>query len=611
LSASQEKALRIELQYLQDPVKLADHVHYTLRCEKPEKALELCRLAGKEMDCIVAWNHTIAWHMQRGKVNEAFRIYNEMKKRAQWPDSYTYMMLLRGFPQHRTHHGPETKKSNVSKAMALFNSMGASNSRVKPNIKHTNAALRVCSVAKDMDSLWSLAGKLPSSGANSADHITYTILLGAIRCQDFGVEQADVDADAHGQDDMSHKIIKMRQDAVDEGRRIWQEIIVRWRRGEIIIDHSLVCEMASLLLLSGRLEDCDDVLNLVHQTMNIQRAIPKMGSPGRKTEHIPRAAEITSKSLNTEDSEGWTPTSSANAFHAQSPIPDSDNPRPSQQLAWVQPDNDILNCVLEACSRMRTPKAVYAYWDAFVNERGLRPDLANFHMLLEILRINRNSGRAAGLLREMHDLGFVMRNKTFRTAMSVCSRDVKNINVVENATTMVDIMGKALHSPDYHTLGVYLSIAVSTKNVDNIIAALNAIDPAVKFYRSRAASGKLRLEDEQDELDEQDAIRLFTSMVSTINTLERQSLVSGDPLRWLVDRRSELDGIMNRANNNFHLQRERRSSAVRADTHDRSDRQGGSFRRVRPQPLSMGKAAWDARLTRYRGRPSRTVASGA
>jgi pentatricopeptide repeat protein len=559
------------------------------------------------MDCIVAWNHTIDWHMQKGKVNEAFKIYNEMKKRAQWPDSYTYMMLLRGFPQHRTHHGPGTKKSNVSKATALIESMGASNSKVKPNIKHTNAALRVCSVAKDMDALWSLAGKLPSSGPNSADHITYTILLGAIRCQDFGVEQADVDAESGRTADTAHKIIKKRRDAVDEGRRIWQEIILRWRRGEIILDHSLVCEMASLLLLSGRLEDCDDVLNLVHQTMNIPRTVAPLGSADRKTEHIPKVAETAPPSSSAEDSEGWTPASSANAFQVQPLVADPGNPRPSQELAWVQPDNDVLNCVLEACSRMRTPKAVYAYWDAFVNQRGLRPDLANFHTLLEIMRVNRNSGKAAGLLQQMHDLGITMRNKTFRTAMSVCSRDVKNINIMDNATTMVEVMSAALLSPDFHTLGVYFSIAVSTKNADNIVAALDAIDPFVKFYRSRAASGRLRPEDGEDESDEQDAIRLFTSMVSAINTLERGDLVSGESMRWLVDRRSELDGILNRANNNFHLRRERQSSHIRADARERSARQGDLFRRVRPPPLSMGKEAWGARLTRYRDRRAGAV----
>jgi hypothetical protein len=544
--------------------------------------------------------------MQKGKVNEAFKIYNEMKKRAQWPDSYTYMMLLRGFPQHRTHHGSETKKGNVSKAVALFNSMEASNSKVKPNIKHTNAALRVCSIAKDMDSLWSLAGKLPSSGPNSADHITYTILLGAIRCQEFNVEQADVNAGSDGEAVVAHKLLKMKRDAVDEGRRIWQEIIVRWRRGEIILDHSLVCEIASLLLLSGRLEDCDDVLNLVQQTMNIPRAIPPLGSPNRKTEHVPRTAEIVQSPSNSDDSEGWIPASSANAFHAQPLVPDTGNSRTSQQLAWVQPDNDVLNCVLEACSRMRAPKAVYAYWDAFVTERGLRPDLANFHTLLEIMRVNRNSGKAAGLLQQMHEQGLTMRNKTFRTAMSVCSRDVKNINVVMNATTMVNTMGAALRSPDFHTLGVYLSIAMSTKSVDKIVATLDTIDPFVKLYRSRAASGMLR-SDGGDESDEQDAILLFASMVSAINSLERSYPISEESIRRLTDRRSELDGILNRVNNNFHLQRERQSSRIRTDDRGRTVQQGRSFRRVRPPPLSMGKAAWDVRLARYRSRSAGSV----
>jgi pentatricopeptide repeat protein len=605
LSPKEEKALRVEIQYLQDPVKFADHVHYTLRCGKPEKALDLCRLASKEMDCIVAWNHTVDWHMQKGKVNDAFKIYNEMKKRAQFPDSYTYMMLLRGFPQHRTHHGPETKKGNVSKAVALFNSMSSPQSKVKPNIKHTNAALRVCSIAKDMDALWSIAGKLPTSGANSADHITYTILLGAIRCQDFGDEKTDTDTSPDGNVDVSTDIVKLKRDAVDEGRRIWQEIVVRWRQGEIILDHSLVCEMAHLLLLSGRMEDCDDILNLVQQTMNIPRLLPLLGSPSRKTDHVPKSADMKSPLAGADDSEGWTPASSANAFlQVLSLTPDSSSSRNSQQLAWVQPDNDILNCVLEACSRMRASKGVYAYWDAFVTERGLRPDLGNFHTLLAFMRVNRNSGKAAGLLQQMHNLGLEMRNKTFRAAMAVCSRDVKNVNVVQNATKIIEVMSAALRLPDVHTLDVYLSIAVSTRNGDQIIAALDAIQPFVGVYRSRAASGDMRTEGSDYDIDEEQALQLFRAMISAIDMVDDKGLLSGERLRELLGRRSELDGIVNRALNNYHLRRERRgresSSKARFDTSERPVNTGAAFRRVRPPPMSMGKAAWDARTARYR-----------
>ena len=85
-----KKSLQMELRFLKDPLKLSEHVKYTLRCEKPEKALELCRLASKDMNCVVSWNAVIDWLMKKHKINEALKVYNEMKKRAQFPDGYTY-----------------------------------------------------------------------------------------------------------------------------------------------------------------------------------------------------------------------------------------------------------------------------------------------------------------------------------------------------------------------------------------------------------------------------------------------------------------------------------------------------------------------------------------
>ncbi|KAG9547831.1 hypothetical protein KCV01_g23962, partial [Aureobasidium melanogenum] len=52
-----EKKIRRELQYLPDPLKLADHVRGVLKKGDVEKALGLTRIASKDMECIVSWNH--------------------------------------------------------------------------------------------------------------------------------------------------------------------------------------------------------------------------------------------------------------------------------------------------------------------------------------------------------------------------------------------------------------------------------------------------------------------------------------------------------------------------------------------------------------------------
>ncbi|RMY36805.1 hypothetical protein D0866_03681 [Hortaea werneckii] len=107
-----KKALRKELEWLPDPVKFTEHVQYTLRCEKPMKALELVRLASKTRQCTVAWNHVVNYNMQRGHLRDAFAVYNEMKKRAQFPDSYTYVLLLRGLAGSRP--GTSKKPRDIS-----------------------------------------------------------------------------------------------------------------------------------------------------------------------------------------------------------------------------------------------------------------------------------------------------------------------------------------------------------------------------------------------------------------------------------------------------------------------------------------------------------------
>lgn len=71
-------ALKKEIAYLTDSVKLADHTLKLLRDEDPEKAIEIVRLAGKSRDCVVSWNHIVDYHMSLGKVNTSIKMYNEV-----------------------------------------------------------------------------------------------------------------------------------------------------------------------------------------------------------------------------------------------------------------------------------------------------------------------------------------------------------------------------------------------------------------------------------------------------------------------------------------------------------------------------------------------------
>ena len=69
--------LGLELRWLKDPLKLADHTVSLLREDDVEKALEIVRLASKDVQCTVSWNHLIDYEMSKARVNNALKLYNE------------------------------------------------------------------------------------------------------------------------------------------------------------------------------------------------------------------------------------------------------------------------------------------------------------------------------------------------------------------------------------------------------------------------------------------------------------------------------------------------------------------------------------------------------
>ncbi|KAK3724142.1 hypothetical protein LTR37_001264 [Vermiconidia calcicola] len=544
-----EKAFKIELKYLTDTFKLAEHVQYTLRCEKPEKALDLCRLASKKQEVIVSWNHCIDWHIQRGKVDDAMKIYNEMKKRAQFPDSYTYVLLLRGLAKAQ-HWARHVKESNVVKAVSIYNSMSSPTSRVKPSIMHANAVLKVCSQALDLDAMWGVVNQLPAHGGGAPDHMTYAILLHAIRHGAFGRDPDNVDA---------AQISARRMKAVQEGRAIWRDVIAKWRGGEIQIDEELVCAMGRLLLMSNRLQDWDDVLNLIQQTMNVTRLVPPLGDANRRIEHVPqeddgRLPEAESE----EDSEGYKDSPSTKAFLPVHPHRrDSAYPDRPTSLAWCTPGNPTLSLLIGACTLLRIPKTAVSYWDLLTSPSGphkLQPDIANFHAQLRLFSRNRASAKALALLRDAMPAAHITPTKhTFRIAMATCMRDKKNNSVLEHATGIINLMEKTLADPDAKTLINYLDLAVYTDSGPKITATLDRLDPIVHNLRSRVTYGAddtgISLKDHADE--KQEILHFFRTMVGVIDTLRFRGLVPRESFPHWHGRRAQLDSFIGRAKLNL------------------------------------------------------------
>src|SRR2546421_9637627 len=132
-----------------------------------------------------------------------------MKKRAQPPDAFTYTILLRGLATHVNY------PQSLAKALSIYHSLFAPNSSVKPSIIHTNAVLKVCARAKDLDSMWGIAARLPTTGKNAPDSLTFTTILNALRQN--ASEQMGEQVNSEAQ--QRHR----KEKAIREGRRIWDD----------------------------------------------------------------------------------------------------------------------------------------------------------------------------------------------------------------------------------------------------------------------------------------------------------------------------------------------------------------------------------------------------
>lgn len=71
-------SLERELRFLGDPLKLAGHIRDLLRKDQHEKAAELVKMSSKNVGCTVSWNHLIDDAFQKGKVQYALKLYNDV-----------------------------------------------------------------------------------------------------------------------------------------------------------------------------------------------------------------------------------------------------------------------------------------------------------------------------------------------------------------------------------------------------------------------------------------------------------------------------------------------------------------------------------------------------
>ncbi|KAF2687016.1 hypothetical protein K458DRAFT_361363 [Lentithecium fluviatile CBS 122367] len=473
-------ARRRELQYLKDPLEVAAFVKRGLGKDKVTEMLQLVRMASHSMQCIVSWNHIMDYYLAKERMSEAMKVYNEMKKRAQFPDSFTYTILLRGLSINAHHSGA------LSQAISIYHSMSAPNSRVKPTIIHTNAVLRVCARALDMDALWAIAAKIPEAGPGAANAITYTTILNAIRQSLI----ADVPIGENEQE-----VAARRERGIVEGRRIWEDIISKWRNADLVIEEELVCSMGRLLLIGSRPRDWDDVLSLIEQTMDIPRLVPRLGSIARKEAGLPPLlAPHTPAEYKFDDdhlSPGRGPTRGDEflALTTQGVGSKTSNP-----LTYATPGNNTLSIVLEACQKVVANKAADEYWNMLTDPTtyDIVPDVNNLNQRLRLLRQNRASAAALRTLKDdFLAKGNIPRNGTFRIAMSTCVRDKNNHNSLRDASEILHLMQTTLPDADAKAVTMYADLALTfpLAKGEDLVGALTYLQPITNNIRLQLGVG--------------------------------------------------------------------------------------------------------------------------
>ncbi|KAI0549411.1 hypothetical protein F4679DRAFT_269155 [Xylaria curta] len=419
LGRSADWAARKELEYLSDPLHIANRVKLALDKDNFELAALITRKASKDNNVTVSWNHLIDYQLQQGRLHGAVKLYNEMKKRAQQPNAQTFTIIFRGCAKS------EHPKLALGEAYKLYQNM-LSVGRIKPNVIHLNAVLKVCAKVGDLDSMFSIL-RSSDDPLRSPNNLTYTTIFNAMRMR---VEKPPAGGDADGRLG-EEDIRKETESTIKRAKTIWEEVIARWRAGSLIIDEELVCAMGRILLMGGY-RDIDAIESLIEQTMMISRAENK-GLSGRE---------------GTKSGTVAAPRSVVKAPGA----PDS---------TYALPGSNSLSLILEALEKTRRTTKAIKYWNVFTIHYSVVPDAENWARVLRVFYVGKNSGRAATTL---HNMPISMiTSKHVRVAMGTCLRDNLNKSAFDNATTILKIMGQVPSISDVPTLRLYLQAAHASK----------------------------------------------------------------------------------------------------------------------------------------------------
>ncbi|KAJ5938519.1 hypothetical protein N7466_001653 [Penicillium verhagenii] len=482
------KHVRLEMEWVQDPLLLAQRVSTALKGGDPAMAVALAREATKQIPgtkFVVAWNRIFHWCFERGHPKAALRFFNDMKKRAGKPNPQTFTILLRGLKKSLKAPGFNI----VRTAEAIYNSISAENSGVERDIIHTNAMLAVCQYQGDVDSLWRIAGSLPEQGPEAPDMTTYTTILGTLL---FAHREKIKTMDASQID----RIFALKAQLVSDGKRIWADILYRWKNDNLPPDAQVVHSMSALLLEGASDHDYYDVLALYHQTMGIPIFAKQ---PPESTKNTPNSMWKTKQSRNQEpaveedvpfvdennqklklDKDGTKEEESSFEEEQEENFDLLFDSLPEGPVPELQPGNQDLTLIQEACLNItQGSKAGYEYWNHLTlgsTPLRIKPDEVATTQFLRLLRVSRASNKALQAIRDQLAPSGNVSGKVLHIALSVCRRDKHNQSCLVHANALMDIMGESLLLPDPRALQGYLELVQSLSQQPNLLLYLRGLE---------------------------------------------------------------------------------------------------------------------------------------
>lgn len=525
-----EFAVGKHLQYLKDPLKIAEHVLATLAKDRYDEALLLVRTASRDTNVTVSWNHLIDYLMKQQRLNAAIKLYNEMKKRAQGPDARTYTIIFRGCA------ASEHPKLAVHEALRIYNSM-LSHGTVQPNVIHMNCVLEVCGRAGDLESMFTVL-KSVNKNIRTPDHQTFTIVLNSLRygrTTDPSLSEEDIKRD--------------NEVALARARLVWEDVWARYKDGQLTLDERLICAMGRNLLLSEDRKDKEHVLQLVHDTMGVPRFdLSETASP-----------PIEPPSVTEPESGPDVPTPPKSANLAP----------PFGSLVVPKPSNNALSLVLLCLETTKRSSVVSKYWDHFTKVYGVQPDKDNYIRYLKVLSRARASSAAANVITTIP--AGLLAPLIFRMGLSTCTHDNLNRHGFENATRIYNIMITKSRYPDPLAMRLFLQTAracvrhhyeqhrgddeAGARSLGKqIYTALELMWTPFRtlmtsFSYPDADKRPTRSPAEKWHLTEgqvQEALAVASRMIAAIDKLYTEKIVSDEELKVVVTRRNILSRLLDR-----------------------------------------------------------------